>query len=152
MPRVVPRRCGDTLPNTRICARTRRGRVAMRQTRALAGSEASSGREGTPIGRRGVRAPPRWTASAGIGGRFGSESVDGFNRNGWTIWVGTGGLHPDGKTPLRPAGLRHSRGPGPSPVRRRFFGIGGLWYLGGKWWRSQCDLSRPAPASKGLGD
>jgi hypothetical protein len=36
----------------------------------------------------------RWTNSVGIGGRFGSESVDEFCRNQWTDCVGIGGRIP----------------------------------------------------------
>ncbi len=30
----------------------------------------------------------QWTNCSGNGGLFAPESVDEFNRNGWTIWVG----------------------------------------------------------------
>jgi len=63
-------------------------------SRASSGTGASSGRK-EPLwadvvsGRRFAVA--RWTGSTGIGGRFGSERVDGFRRSGWTLWIGTGG-------------------------------------------------------------
>jgi hypothetical protein len=35
--------------------------------------------------------PLKWTDCLGIGGRFGSEWVDDFDRNQWPVWIGTGG-------------------------------------------------------------
>ena len=52
---------------------------------------------------KGLRDPVTWKPSvnaswtlgkrgpAGIGGRTGSDSVDGFHGDGWTTWIGTGG-------------------------------------------------------------
>ena len=62
-------------------------------------SGASSDREGTPIGRRGVRAPLRCRR----GGRLPPESVDDLDRNQWTGSTGMGGrFHPEWSMAAKP--------------------------------------------------